>query len=237
MIKQSYVRNRSFASLICIFTIFLTTISAQNELNGFDNNGERHGVWTKYFEGTNQPRYTGKFNHGKEIDTFKFYTLSNKKSVLSAVKVFNAENNLADVKFLTSYGKIISQGQMDGKKYIGEWVYFHKSSKTIMTTENYNDDGNLDGPRKVFYKNGKLAEEAVYKDGKLHGTSKWYTDSGGLLRTSEYKNDKLHGDSVFYDTEGRIATLGEYKADKRVGRWTYYKEGKVVKVEDLGDGD
>lgn len=47
-------------------------IFAQN-INQFDANGERHGIWKKNFEDTNIIRYEGQFFHGKEIGLFKFY--------------------------------------------------------------------------------------------------------------------------------------------------------------------
>ena len=40
MIKQKLIFS-------IIFTIILTSLTAQNELNGFDENGERHGIWRK----------------------------------------------------------------------------------------------------------------------------------------------------------------------------------------------
>ena len=68
MIKQKLIFS-------IIFTIILTSLTAQNELNGFDENGERHGIWRKNYPNSYQLRYEGKFNHGKEIDTFKFVVL------------------------------------------------------------------------------------------------------------------------------------------------------------------
>ena len=61
--------------------------------------GERHGVWKKNFDNTDQPRYEGEFKHGKEIGRFKFYKLIDNKSVLSATKEFNANDDMANVKF------------------------------------------------------------------------------------------------------------------------------------------
>ncbi len=42
------------------------------------------------------------------------------KAVLSATKEFNENDNRADVKFFTSTGKVICEGNMDGKKYVGD---------------------------------------------------------------------------------------------------------------------
>ena len=53
------------------FILTSSLLFAQQEnSNQVDANGKRHGKWTKYFEGTEQIRYTGEFNHGQEVGTF-----------------------------------------------------------------------------------------------------------------------------------------------------------------------
>lgn len=215
-----------------IFTIILTLSHAQKSVNQFDKNGKRHGIWTKNYYKTDQKRYEGQFVHGKEVDTFKYYTLSKGKSVLSATKVFNLNDSLSDVKFLTSKGKIISEGKMNGKRYIGQWVFYHKDSSTKMIVENYNDEGKLQGSRTVFYKDGLVAEETNYKDGKLEGISKWYAENKVLLRESAYKNGELNGKTINYDPDGKKTSEGEYTNDKKSGIWYYYESGKLKKEID-----
>lgn len=218
--------------LTLFFTIILTSAFAQKSVNQFDNNGKRDGLWTKNYHETNQKRYEGVFKHGKEIDTFKYYTLSGGKSVLSAVKVFNENNNLAEVTFLSSNKKVISEGAMNGKNFVGQWVYYHKNSNTKMIVEQYNQDGELDGERYVYYSNGNTAEKASYKNGKLNGESKWLTEKGILIKESNYKDDLLHGETINYDASGNVTSKGNYAEDKKVGVWTYYKDGKLSKEID-----
>jgi antitoxin component YwqK of YwqJK toxin-antitoxin module len=222
MIKQ----NIYFAF---IFIIFLTNAFAQNSFNEFDKAGKRHGLWTKNYYQTNQKRYEGVFKHGKEVDSFKYYTLSGGKSVLSAVKVFNENDSVADVTFLSSNKRVISEGQMNGKRFIAQWVFYHKNSTTKMIVENYNDSGQLEGERNVFYKNGLVAEKATYKDGKLNGESQWFSENKILLKTSHYKNDQLNGKTINYDASGAITSEGNYIADQKKAIWKYYKDGKLTK--------
>ena len=101
-----------------IFFLGISTILSAQSINQFDANGKRHGIWKKTFEDTNILRYEGEFRRGKEIGLFKFYKNINKKAVLTATKQFNATDNKADVKFFTSKGKVISEGQLNGKTYI-----------------------------------------------------------------------------------------------------------------------
>ena len=218
--------------LTLIFTIILTTAWSQKSVNQFDKNGKRHGIWTKNYHKTDQKRYEGKFNHGKEIDTFNFYTLSKGKSVLSAIKVFNETDSIAEVKFFTSKKKVISEGRMNGKRYIGQWIYYHKDSPSKMIVEHYNNNGELNGERTVYYPNGKIAEVSFYKNGNLEGVSKWYSETNKLLREAEYKNGELNGLTVNYDEQENVTSKGNYLNDKKVGIWKYYEGGKIKKEID-----
>ncbi|WP_372936052.1 toxin-antitoxin system YwqK family antitoxin [Seonamhaeicola sp.] len=216
-----------------IIILFLSfSVLAQN-INQFDENGKRHGVWKKNFEDTKVLRYEGEFNHGKEIGTFKFYKNIRGKAVLTATKEFNENNNKALVKFFTSKGKIISEGEMDGKKYIGTWKYYHNTSDKIMTLENYNENGNLDGERFVYYSNGKIAEKKNYVNGKLEGEAIWYSINNVILKRFVYENDELHGASKIYNTKGELIIEGTYKHDKKHGIWKYYENGKLVEEKDF----
>jgi len=161
--------------------------------NQSNENGKRHGVWRKYFEGTKVLRYEGAFANGKEIGLFKFYKNIKGEAVLSATRQFNDTTDIAQVKFYTSKGKVISEGNMRGKTYIGTWKYYQKNSDKLLTLENYNSEGNLDGARFVYYENGQIAEEKHYKNGLLEGKAISYSLKGVVLKTLIYVNDELHG--------------------------------------------
>jgi antitoxin component YwqK of YwqJK toxin-antitoxin module len=231
-VQQKYKMIKQKLIFTLIFTIILTTVSAQKSVNQFDKDGKRHGIWTKNYFETNQKRYEGQFNHGKEIDTFNYYTLSKGKSVLSAIKVFNEADSISDVKFFTSRKIIISEGRMNGKCFIGKWIFYHKNSSDKMIIENYNDQGKLEGDRTVYYKKGDIAEEAHYKDGQLEGESKWFSETGVLLRHSNYKKGELNGLTINYDSKGNITSKGDYLNDKKSGIWKYYEAGKIKKEID-----
>jgi antitoxin component YwqK of YwqJK toxin-antitoxin module len=158
--------------------------------------------------------------------------LSNGKSVLSAVKVFNERNDQADVTFYASDKKVISKGRMDGRLYIGQWIFYHKSSNSKMIVENYNKDGLLDGERSVYYKNGLVGEKAFYKNGKLNGEAKWFSETNTLLRVTTYKDDVLNGEATNFDVLGRKTSEGNYIDDQKKGIWMYYKDGELSKKID-----
>ena len=229
MIKQNILKPYFF---IYILTVVSLSMHAQDAVNQFDSSGQRHGVWRKYYHNTDQLRYEGQFDHGKEIGEFKFYTLNKGKSVLSAVKQFNSENDLASVKFLSSTGKMISEGQMNGKLYIGKWIYYHNKSDGILSVEYYNDNGELNGEVIVYYPNGKEAERTNYTNGKREGRSLWYAENGNILKELLYMNDALNGTAKYYDGDGNIKSEGVYRNDLKHGIWKYYEDGKLIKSKD-----
>lgn len=219
------------------FIILLTFVSvmgwSQTDINQLDTDGNRHGTWRKNFDGTDQIRYEGQFEHGKEVGQFKFYQIVGKKSKLAATKDFNHDNDLTQVTFYTLKGMVMSKGKMRGKTYVGEWLYYHKNSKVLMTKEIYNDEGQLNGLKKVFYENGQLAEETPYRNGKIHGEVNYYSEDGVLVKTYNYENDQLHGPSKHFNRAGAVTVEGSYKRNKKTGIWKYYANGELVDQKDF----
>ncbi|ULC58554.1 toxin-antitoxin system YwqK family antitoxin [Flaviramulus sp. BrNp1-15] len=215
-----------------IFLINYSFIFAQ-DINQFDASGKRHGIWKKNFDETKVLRYEGEFLHGKEVGLFKFYKNIKNKAVLTATKQFNENDNIAEVKFLSSNGKLISEGQMNGKRYIGTWKYYQKNSDRLLTIEHYNANGNLNGERLVYYPNGQIAEKQNYVDGKLEGSSLWYSEKNVVLKSFNYVNDELHGEAKFFNPKGELITEGFYKKGKKHGIWKFYENNKLVEEKDF----
>ncbi|MFV0539693.1 MAG: toxin-antitoxin system YwqK family antitoxin [Aestuariibaculum sp.] len=212
-----------FSSLLMCLSFVLTA----QDINSYDTNGKRHGIWKKNFEGTEITRYEGEFKNGKETGLFKFYKNVDNKPLLSATKTFNPDTGIADVKFLTSNGKVISEGQMQDKNYIGVWKYYQKNSNQLLTLEHYNENGHLSGERKVYYPNGILAEKQHYKNGKLHGKSTMYSKQNKIISSVVYVEGKLHGEAKYY-SKGKLNIEGQYKNDKKYGTWKYYEDGTLT---------
>lgn len=218
--------------MFLILTFILTNVSAQS-INRLDDKGKRHGMWKKNFETTEQPKYEGTFEHGKETGTFKFYKLVEGKSRLSATREFSLDSDLIQVKFFSSKGKLISEGMMKDKIFIGKWVYYQNKGKGILMTENYNNQGVLEGDKFVFYENGQMAEKAFYVNGQMDGISTWYSPNGNLLKEFNYTNGQLHGMAKYYDKDGRLLAEGSYKNDKKHGIWKYYENGELTEEKDF----
>lgn len=216
----------AFLLFLGIFCFPVEAIS-QKEMNQLDDEGNAHGIWKKYYEGSKQLRYEGKFKHGKEVGEFRFYC-EDCKDKPEVIKDF--KGNVADVKYLTKKGKIISEGKMEGKQRIGEWLRYHKNSKTLMTRENYSN-GKLDGKRLTYYPDGKITEELLFSNGLKEGENLHYSPAGVIIKKLQFKDDKLQGPASFYDGHGNLIIEGAYKEDRKNGSWKYYKNGEVVLEE------
>lgn len=221
-----------FTTIFLVCSVFLMSFQfshAQSDINKFDKNGKRHGVWKKKYN-NGRIRYSGKFVHGKEVGAFKYYSPVSSEFPV-AVREYNESNNKANVKFYTKKGLLESKGMMIGKKRIGKWLFFNTDGKTVLSEENY-VDGKLHGPYKTFYNDGKPTEIASYKNGKLDGAYKKYAIKGHIYQNLNYSNGLLNGEAKYYSRKtGELVTKGQFKDDKRVGTWENYADGELVSKE------
>jgi len=216
-----------FAKHFTIYVLlgfFCSGIFAQ--INQYHADGTRHGLWEKKFEGTEQIRYTGKFDHGVEVGEFKFYKrgFSNQPS---AIKTFSNNGTVANLVYYSQRGNIISKGQLINKKREGEWLHYHRNSTKILTKENFKDD-QLYGLQTTYYDNGHIAETTEYVAGKKNGKQLVYSLKDILIKEFTYENGVLEGPNKFYTGRGKLTIEGNYHKDKKVGVWKYYENEKLV---------
>lgn len=213
---------------IILFLLFSTGIIAQK--NQLDNEGRRHGSWKVNFEGTENPKFEGNFQHGKETGIFKFY----KKGFYehpAAIMNFEGAQDSVHVTYYTQKGKPISEGMMLEKKREGKWIYYHQKSDSIMMTEIYKND-KLNGSQKTYFPNGKLAEKTNYLNGKKDGESFIYADNGQVTKELHYKQGELHGPANYFTPEGIKTIEGQYTDGRKTGNWKYFSEGELEREED-----
>jgi antitoxin component YwqK of YwqJK toxin-antitoxin module len=202
-------------------------LSFSQEINQLDNKGLKHGLWKGVYKESNRPRYEGTFDHGKETGIFKFFD-DTKAGTIIATRNFNPKDNSCYTIFFNQKSNKVSEGKLINKLYVGEWKYYHENSDSIMTKEFY-INGKLNGIRKVYYPNGKLAEETTYKEGLKEGIYKKYAENGVVLEESIYKKDMYNGLAIFRNSKNEIVGQGLFKDDKKVGIWDIFENGKLVK--------
>lgn len=212
-----------------LFLIFLLSIigfqpvNGQESINQFDANGERTGVWKKYYN-NKRIRYQGQFQAGKEMGVFKYYSALSSAYPI-AIKTFKKNSNLATIKFYTEKGILESEGETIGKNRVGIWLYYHIDGETILSEETY-EKGILNGTSRTFYLTGEMTEVSQYKDSELHGNLKRDADNGILLDDLNYKKGKLHGSAKYYNVAGKLIYWGDYENDEKIGKWKYVENGK-----------
>ncbi|GAA4270858.1 toxin-antitoxin system YwqK family antitoxin [Aquimarina gracilis] len=211
--------------LFCVLIVTSFSLAAQ-EYNQFDADGKRHGKWRKRYENSDQIRYEGTFDHGKEVGEFKFYKPSSGDSP-TAIKTFSKDNDTVQIKYYTKKGKVISEGLMFKKDRIGMWTYYHNGSNKVMMTEEYKL-GKLNGQQLTYFENGQLTEKTSFVDGKRQGERVMYSEKGTVLKEFKYDNDQLHGLTKYYDTDGNLIIEGNYKRDRKDGIWKYYENGRLI---------
>tara|TARA_B100000508_G_scaffold139750_1_gene138764 strand:+ start:1481 stop:2167 length:687 start_codon:yes stop_codon:yes gene_type:complete len=199
------------------------------EINKFDENGKRHGLWRKTYENSKQVRYEGTFNHGKETGVFKFYC-GECGDQPTALRTFNEKDGSVWVQYFTIKGKLVSEGKMINQAREGEWLYYHEKSDRVMNREQYLN-GKKDGKQTTYYPNGQMTEEIQYKNGLKEGFNYYYSPEGVLLKELEYHNNELHGPAKHYDAQGNLVIEGYYKEGKKHGVWKYFKNG-VLELEE-----
>ncbi len=224
--------NSLFKSLtISILFLFQINVHGQLPFNKVDEKGLKDGLWKGYYPESKRLRYEGTFQHGKETGLFRFFD-DTKAQTLIATREFDAKDNSAYTIFYSQSGSIVSEGKVKNKSYEGVWKYYHENSKVVMTIENYSK-GKLDGVRKVFYQNSKIAEETTYMLGVKTGPYKKYAENGVLLEESNYVNGQFDGKAVYRDPLGNVVSQGMYVDGKKKGIWKFYENGKLVKEENM----
>ena len=214
---------------IVVILLIGNTCLAQEKINQYDVNGKRHGIWRKYYDNSDQLRYEGTFEHGREVGVFKFYC-ENCEDNPTVIKTFSEMDRSAQVQYFTIKGKLVSDGRMIGKDRLGEWLYYHKSSDRVMTREFYKN-GKLDGMKVTYYTNGEITEETEYKNGIKNGKDNFYSPEGIQIKKLNYRNGLLQGPAYYYDSNGSILLEGNYKEGKKHGLWKHYEGGVLIKEE------
>ncbi len=212
----------TFLFCVIVFTFFS---ALGQKYNAYDAQGKRHGKWQKKYENSDQLRYEGTFDHGREVGEFKFYKPSGGNTP-TAIKFFSENSDTVKVKYFAKNGKVISEGAMIDKDRIGLWKYYHNDSKKVMMTENY-QSGKLHGEQLTYFDNGELTEKTTYTEGNRQGKRIVYSEKGTILKEFTYENDQLHGVTKYYDTNGKLIIEGNYKRDRKDGIWKYYENGKL----------
>jgi antitoxin component YwqK of YwqJK toxin-antitoxin module/Tfp pilus assembly protein PilF len=99
--------------------------------------------------------------------------------------------------------------ELEFKEYLvdGPRTLYYPNGKVYVAGQRLNGDEH--GEKKIYYPDGKLMKEENYVEGKLHGLIKLYNQNGVLLFEQNYYLGSLHGSSKYY-TAGKLTTTYNY---------------------------
>ncbi|MFL5763098.1 MAG: toxin-antitoxin system YwqK family antitoxin [Bacteroidia bacterium] len=212
------------AAGICLSSV----LYAQEVTNKTDASGKKQGHWIKLDE--NQKKiYEGNFENNIPVGLFTYYYDT---GIPWSKSVFSKNGTVARTKMYDAGGNLIGEGKYVNEKKDSTWKFYGGEEFKLISEENYTG-GIKNGSCKVFYANGQVSEEKIWKNGKLDGPCKKYFESGTMKYSGQYVADKLEGKVTYYQPNGKIDAQGVYKNDVKEGVWVYYQEdGVTVKRKD-----
>lgn len=221
----------SFIFRILVVFLCCQTVFGQTDFNALDDKGRKHGIWKGVYQESGRPRYEGTFEHGVEIGVFNFFDDTKAKSII-ATREFNPKENSCYTIFYDQKKNVVSEGKEINRLREGQWKYYHKNSKVIMTLENYKK-GKLEGTRTVYYPSGKVVDEINYQNGLKEGPYKKYSENGIVLENTFFINGEYDGEAIYKDPNDLVIAKGKFKDGKKVGKWQFFINGKLSSEEDM----
>ena len=210
---------------ILLFCFAFGSIAAQEKINQTDAQGRKHGIWKKTYA-NGQLRYEGRFNHGVEVDTFKFYF---EDGNLKAVNYFRGGGEV----YSWQYGgesQLAAEGKYQGTKRDSVWT-FYDIEGNVLSRESYDQDAK-DGVSVTYFDNGKKAETLHWQDGQRQGEWRQNYESGKPKAKGQYADGKLHGEVTYFYTNGKPHIKGQYHKGKMHGTWYFFDEFMQVEKKE-----
>ena len=217
------IRMKNLA--ILLFCLALGTIQAQEKVNQTDSQGRKHGLWKKFYD-NDQLRYEGRFDHGVEVDTFKFYF---EDGGLKAKNFFRGKS----VVYSWQYGgvnQLAAEGKYIGTERDSIWT-FYDIDGNVLSRENFVNDVK-EGESVTYFDNGKKAEILNFKAGKREGPWRQNFETGKPKSKGNYVNDKLEGEVTYFHITGKPRMKGKYRKGKMHGTWYYFDEFMQVEKKE-----
>ncbi len=202
-------------------------VVAQTNLTPIDAQGKNHGVWKKYHD-NGKLRYEGTFNHGAEVDTFKFYFYNGS---LRALNIFSKDTaGLCYSKQYSDGKQLVAEGQYLKTKRKGTWLYYDATGR-LLSKEQYKNDLK-EGKAIVYHENGKIAETTVYKNGIKEGEWELFYDTGNIKMRGAYADDHLQGVTYLFEYDGSLRAKGNYNKGLMAGTWKFYNDKKELEYQE-----
>ena len=121
----------------------------------------------------------------------------------------------------------------------GSALYFYENGKTWQ--KGFHKDDKMDSLWQIYFPNGKISSEKVYRQGLKNGGFINYYENGVVKTRGTYRNDSLTGVMTLYYAEGQANEIRNYEGNKLNGLMTgYYPNGnlnyRINYVDSIQDG-
>lgn len=133
-------------------------------------------------------------------------------------------------------GNVLTAGYYKNDKKEDFWVKFDSNGFKISEFQYKN--GQPNGVARVFYTNGKIQEEGVWKGTTWVGKYKFYFENGNLCYEWNYNEDGLRvGEQKYFHENGKIKIEGSWAEGKKNGFLKEYYEDGNIKSQKVFLGD
>ncbi|MFO8055522.1 MAG: hypothetical protein R6U19_10225 [Bacteroidales bacterium] len=198
-------------------------------INRRDNQGRKQGPW-KTFYPDGSLKTSGVYLEGEKHGVFREY--DKKGNLLNIEKYDKGKKETRD--------KSVAEYEIKRNYY----------SSGQVKTEAAFLDGEMDGVRREYDKEGNITESYIMdrgnmvakgivdKSGMKQGAWEKYYRSGRLKAKGRYKDDIKVGEWIYYFENGQVEQKGRYNEEgKAEGEWKwYYSNGQLRKQEELNNG-
>ena len=208
--------------------ILLSTVCAsgqEGETNRLDGNGQKTGVWKKYYDNGNL-MYEGNFENGQPVGMFiRYYEGGIKKAEMD----FRSGGKISYARLYYENGDLAAVGKYEGQLKDSIWDYYSFYNRRLALTEGYRM-GKKYGFSIKYYDDGKVAEKLEYKDDIMHGTWEQYFENGIPRLICRNVDGKMNGAFVSFNPDSTYSITGTFDMGKMIEKWTYYTENNEIDI-------
>lgn len=221
-LSYQYAKNKNIISVIRYRN---NEIIDQENINRYNLNHEKEGIWREYYKNGNIKEEKSYVND--KLDGY-YKTYGEDGNLIEAIKYKNGEmllesesigGNIEIKEKYDAHENLIFQGAYKNEIPIGIHRYFNSKGKVIKS-ETYNINGN------------RISEGIVLKNGIEDGDWIYYFDNGNKQAIGKYINGNKSGNWNYYYKNEKLKQTGTYVNGKFSGRWQwYYQTGELLKEE------
>lgn len=202
----------------------------REELNRYDDNGNKTGKWLEYHPNGELAREVS-YKNGQEDGIVKEY---NEKGNLIGMEKYESgiiQENAAETYFIDLYREYFPDGSV---RLVGGKT---EDGRKQGVFREYDQKGNI--VRGLIYEHDTLIAEGgiVDEKGIFRGDWKYYYITGELKGEGAYKDGVKDGLWVYYHINGELEQKGKYSKGKPSGDWKwYYANGQLEREEGFRGG-